>query len=306
MTMKMVGSSELMKKDSTSPPSQRKKSTGPTPAVERTKSTSMPGDITTSPVKEPNSNKRKRTPSTSNDTGTGQKGSKKRAIEGQDQANGSAESPTTIPSASTTPPPSNQHGPKDTPGTLIEGSQQKDLPQNPGGKKGEDEVDYDDWLNDLEPFKSWPATDEERLPETAVEKEEVEEKPLEGVEVPLAGPEEVVDMEIDRELGEIADNSNIDYSLTNLHLDFIINNSDDANPYAEAERMAQLFRSYLDTLNINHVFMITRGGNLSLTCVKDLDGMLALGFGGEEVQAQLRLYRSQIADLEELVTKYNL
>lgn len=75
---------------------------------------------------------------------------------------------------------------------------------------------------------------------------------------------------------------------------------------SEAEKLAKDLQEYLNSHSINNLYFISRAGSLTYSCIEDLDGMLALNLGQEEVRTQIAFYQEILKDLEELVAKYNL
>ena len=165
----------------------------------------------------------------------------------------------------------------------------------------EDEVDWDDWLDfsELQPFSDYNATEE--ADEMAGFEELIGEETTapKVEEIHPAGP-------VVKELeGEEDSGNNINLDLENI----LVNNTyidSHLQRCDEAMKIAESLHLFISAHNINHTYLVTRGSFISFTSVTDLEECLTLGFGKEEVLAQLEIYKSRVQDLEELVKKYKL
>ncbi|CAG8591478.1 5230_t:CDS:1 [Paraglomus occultum] len=289
-TTKMDGCSEWWNNNSKSPPSRKRKSSGPTPAPEPKKLKNTPVDTGTMKSTGTAKDKKRWTSSTSVDGGTKPNNLKRKAVGEEDRVSGKADSPISIPSPSTTPK------------TPISGEPLKNSPLNPGGNL-EDEVDFNFWLNDaeFEPFAGDKAIANELTEETAILDEFMVKRSQDVDENSLAGAKE-----LELEGMNVGDDNfisldfNIDEFINSIDIDNHIKHCD------EAENLAKSLHLFLEEHNINHLYLVTRGGNISFTSITDLEGSLTLGFGGEEVLAQLAIFNDRVQELEKLVKKYNL
>ena len=273
------------------PPSQKKKSTGLTPGQKKRKLESMPGDNSLSSSSELK-NKRRRKNSLESEKVLSEPEKKKRAgrEEALDQGGDKEEADGKKVAPIATSPTATPH-------------------TEEGLKEDEDRVDYGEWLDELEPFSEYPTQLAGKV--EASEKEEVSEKRkepegeevAEEIEALLASPEVAKGQEIESKEG-VSEFPVVDIDINN----FINNISlDNFITYeSEAEKLAKDLQEYLNSHSINNLYFISRAGSLTYSCIEDLDGMLALNLGQEEVRTQIAFYQEILKDLEGLVAKYNL
>ncbi|CAG8613354.1 7628_t:CDS:2 [Paraglomus occultum] len=217
-TTRMDGCSERWNNSSESPPSRKRKSSGPTPAPEPKKSKNTPVDTGTMKSTGTAKDKKRRTSFTSVDGGTKLSNLKKKAVGEEDLVSGKVDSPITIPSPSTTPK------------TPTSGEPLKNSPLNPGGNL-DDEVDFNFWLNDT--FAKDLAIANELSEETAILNELTVERPRDVDENSLAGAKELELEGMNVDDSFISLDFNIDEFINSIDIDNHIKYCDEAENLAK-------------------------------------------------------------------------